>query len=120
MFSLRFTVFRGYNALHHAVQYNRTLVAHFLLEKGIEIDSVDSQGHTPLMWASYRDHEDTIRHLNIVKFLSERYLASHGAELNAKDNVGFTALHWAATKGNVKALNALVLNLEIDLKYVQS
>jgi ankyrin repeat protein len=48
---------RGYNSLHHAVQYGRGTTAHLLVSRGVYTDSVDLEGHTPLMWAAYRDHE---------------------------------------------------------------
>jgi ankyrin repeat protein len=52
---------RGYNALHHAIQNNQPIVAHFLLSKGVFVDSKDNEGHTPLMWAAYLNFEDCIR-----------------------------------------------------------
>jgi palmitoyltransferase len=88
---------RGYNALHHAVQYNQVLVAHFLLSKGLYVDGKDNEGHTPLMWASYMDFEEAIR-----------YLLAQGSDIHATDNGGLTALHWAALKGKLKAAKALI------------
>jgi len=88
---------RGYNALHHAVQYNQTIDAHFLITKGLYVDCKDNEGHTPLMWAAYMDHDDAIR-----------YLLSQGSDVNVADNGGLTALHWAALKGKTKAAKALL------------
>jgi len=95
---------RGYNCLHHAIQYNQILVAHFLLSKGLDIDSKDNEGHTALMWASYMDFEESIR-----------YLLSMGSSVHAVDNGGLTALHWAALKGKSKAVYALLDGAQPDV-----
>jgi len=96
---------RGYNALHHAVQYNQCLISHFMLSKGLYVDCRDTEGHTPLMWAAYQNHEDTCR-----------YLLDQGADLTLKDSSGMTALHWAAIKGNVKPAKLLLkAGAQIDL-----
>ena len=88
---------RGYNALQHAVQYNETLVAYFLIRKGINVDCRDDQGHTPLHWASYLGHENTMR-----------MLINSRAQLDAQDDKGMTSLHWAASKAQKRALNILL------------
>lgn len=89
---------RGYNALHHAIQYNQNVVGHYLLnEAGLKIDSTDHEGHTALLWAAYTNHEEAVR-----------YLLSQGANVNAQDNGGSSALHWAAVKGNASVVNALL------------
>eukprot|EP01114_Cavostelium_apophysatum_P013776 TRINITY_DN3414_c0_g1_i1.p1 TRINITY_DN3414_c0_g1~~TRINITY_DN3414_c0_g1_i1.p1 ORF type:complete len:598 (-),score=111.98 TRINITY_DN3414_c0_g1_i1:37-1830(-) len=94
---------RGYNALHHAVQYNQTVIAHFLMEKGLLIDSRDNEGHTALLWAAYTNHEDAVR-----------YVLSQGADINAQDNGGCTALHWGAAKGNMGVVKTLLANGKIN------
>eukprot|EP01116_Phalansterium_solitarium_P017887 TRINITY_DN453_c0_g1_i1.p1 TRINITY_DN453_c0_g1~~TRINITY_DN453_c0_g1_i1.p1 ORF type:complete len:573 (-),score=95.92 TRINITY_DN453_c0_g1_i1:133-1851(-) len=88
---------RGYNALHHAIQYDQCLVAHYVVSKGVHIDSRDNDGHTALMWAAYMDHTDAIR-----------YVLSQGGEINVRDNTGCNALHWAVVKGNMRAVNELL------------
>lgn len=70
--SLHATDNRGYNALHHAIQYGRITVAHYLLHHGLDVDSRDAEAHTPLMWACYRNHD-----------LAVRYLLAQGAHINA-------------------------------------
>jgi ankyrin repeat protein len=87
----------GYNSLHHAVQYNQTLVSHYLISFGVFVDSRDNEGHTPLMWAAYLNFEESVR-----------YLISQGAEINATDNAQLTALHWSSLKGAEKSATELV------------
>ena len=94
--------------MHHAVQYNQTLIAHYLLNKGFFVDGRDSEGHTSLMWAAYMDFEDSIRYKSFFQSLNDRYLLSQGADVNARDHSGFTALHWAGLKGKYKAAKVLV------------
>lgn len=94
---------RGYNALHHAVQYNQTVIAHFLIGRGLFLDSRDGEGHTALMWAAYCNHEDTLR-----------YLLQQGADVNSQDMTGCTSLHWAASKGNIKIVKILINEANAD------
>ena len=61
------------------------------------VDTRDNEGHTPLMWASYLNFDQSIR-----------YLLTQGAEINLADNLGSTSLHWAALKGQVKAAEELI------------
>jgi hypothetical protein len=72
-------------------------VVKLLLEKGIEPDSKDNLGQTPLSWAAGGGHEA------VVKLLLEK-----GVELDSKDNRGRTPLSRAAERGHeavVKLLN---------------
>eukprot|EP01119_Soliformovum_irregulare_P008724 TRINITY_DN2182_c0_g1_i2.p1 TRINITY_DN2182_c0_g1~~TRINITY_DN2182_c0_g1_i2.p1 ORF type:complete len:479 (-),score=121.60 TRINITY_DN2182_c0_g1_i2:343-1779(-) len=92
---------RGYNAFHHAIQYNHVLIAHYLLEGGYSMaETTDNEGHTPLMWATYFNHESAIRYL----------LKQHKVDVDARDNTGFTALHWAASRGHSNAIHILLKN----------
>lgn len=95
---------RGYNVVHHAVQYNQNVVAHYLIEKGIPVEARDNDGHTALLWAAYTNHEDSVR-----------YLLSKGSSINSTDNGGCTALHWAAAKGNLQVVKALLQVTNIDV-----
>ena len=57
--------------LHHASQKGHSKLIHFLLDKGIEINSLDNRGRTPLYLACYD-----------YKFESAKALVSKGAEIN--------------------------------------
>ena len=88
---------QGFNALHHAVQYGQTLCAHFLLERGLDLDCRDDAQHTPLLWASYRGHGETVS-----------YLLRRGANIRAQDDTGCSALHWAALKNHIDVAKILI------------
>eukprot|EP01090_Pellita_catalonica_P016832 TRINITY_DN4949_c0_g1_i2.p1 TRINITY_DN4949_c0_g1~~TRINITY_DN4949_c0_g1_i2.p1 ORF type:complete len:472 (+),score=32.92 TRINITY_DN4949_c0_g1_i2:849-2264(+) len=90
---------RGYTALMHCAQYNRTISAYKLLSVGAPIAAKDNFGHTALHWASYQNHEPMAR-----------LLLSKGANINAQDDEGLSPLHWAALKGHFKMVNFLVVN----------
>ncbi len=88
-----------------------------LLQRGVDVNSTDSYGFTPLMWAAYEGQTDTAEilikagahltmtnrdgdnalmiaadkgHLDMVKLLFR-----HGAPLNDRDEKGYTAMAWA-------------------------
>ena len=69
-----------------ACEFGRTSVVHFLLERGVEVDTkLRHDGQTGLHWAAYGGHADT------VKLLLER-----GAPVDVKDDsYGGTPLGWA-------------------------
>ncbi|KAL0739074.1 hypothetical protein Bca4012_015284 [Brassica carinata] len=54
------------------------------IESGIPVNARDSEGRTPLHWATHRGH------LDIVKLLVDK-----NADVNAKDNKGQTPFHYA-------------------------
>ena len=76
----------GCAALHLAAQFGHTAIVGYLIAKGESVNCVDSNGMTPLMWASYRTASiDPIR-----------LLITLGSNFTATDNLhGNTALHWA-------------------------
>jgi ankyrin repeat protein len=47
----------------------------------------DAEGHTPLHWAAYQNHETVAR-----------LLLSLGADIRSVDNEGLTPMHWASLK----------------------
>lgn len=62
----------------------------YLLYLDIEIDVPDHVGgHTPLMWAAYQGHAQSVDLL--LKF---------GASVTTRDNSQLTPLHWAVVRGN--------------------
>ncbi|KAI9199679.1 ankyrin repeat protein, partial [Polychytrium aggregatum] len=80
---------QGYNCLHIAVQADKAMVVLFLLSTGIDVNCPDAGGHTPLMWATYRNTS-----MDCISVL-----IAWGAELNMQDDQGHTALHWAVGTG---------------------
>ena len=70
-----------------------------LVEKGADIDSIDTEGRTPLLRAVRSGHEA------VVKLLIEK-----GASVHSKDKEGRTPLWWAAEnkhKATVKLLTPI-------------
>lgn len=74
------------SALHVCARLNLDEIGRLLLTReGIEVDSVDSEGMTPLMYAAERGHKKMAK-----------LLLGKGAEVGARDRNGNTALHHAA------------------------
>lgn len=44
----------GYQCLHLASMFSHSSIVAYLLAKGYDVDTPDSSGMTPLMWACYR------------------------------------------------------------------
>ncbi|QLG88568.1 ankyrin repeat domain-containing protein [Chitinibacter bivalviorum] len=67
------------------------------LKSGIDINSCDEYGKTPLIWAA------TFSHLPLVGLLLSRNASPEACDLG-----GYTALHWAAANGHEEALELLL------------
>ena len=106
-----------------------------LLKKGVDVNTIDNDGITALMWASYLGHKEIVSMLlkkgadvnakdrrnetalmrsamSPTKWrLRQREIVSmlleKGADVNAMDNLCFTALMWAYKKGNVDIVSML-------------
>lgn len=92
------TDIEGCTCLHVACQLSQTAVAAYLISKGMDVDLLDNNGMTPLMWVAYRSFGiDTMR-----------LLLTMGASLNCRDKFHKnTALHWAVISSNHNGLSAL-------------
>jgi hypothetical protein len=60
-----------------------------LAENGADLNGRDSEGYTPLIWASQHGNARVVE-----------YLIQHGANLNPLDGGGYTPLMWAAQEGH--------------------
>ncbi|KAI8975041.1 hypothetical protein BDF20DRAFT_914030 [Mycotypha africana] len=82
---------QGFNALHLAVHSSHAMLVLYLLYLGdIDIDTADNVGgHTPLMWAAYQGHPQSVD-----------LLLRFGASVTARDQAQLTPLHWAVVRGN--------------------
>lgn len=85
---------RGF--LQSAEQGDRNTVLLFL-ESGVDINTRDEHGWTPLMISTFNGKEE-------VAIL----LIRSGADVNAKDNSGYGPLHWAAFNGFSDVVKLLV------------
>ena len=67
------------------------------LANNVNINAVDSDGKTALMWACQSGH-----------FEIAITLISSGADINAKDKNGKTAINYSAESGNVELMKLLL------------
>ena len=89
----------GCAAIHLAAQFGHTAIVGYLIAKGQNVNVADSNGMTPLMWASYRT--TTIDPI--------RLLVTLGSSFTATDNLqGNTPLHWAIQAKNSTGTSILV------------
>ncbi|CAH0549306.1 unnamed protein product [Brassicogethes aeneus] len=87
-------------ALHVAGLTGNVEMANVLVSNGADINAQDINGYSPLMFAVYKNHTETVE-----------FLINQGADVNlrgSKDNR--TALHVAAATGNIEMSNVLVSN----------
>lgn len=72
---------------------------------GVDVDSKDGFGQTPLSWATENGHEA------VVKLL----LATNSVDINSKDNNGWTPLSWAAENGHEAVVKLLLATDGVDV-----
>jgi ankyrin repeat protein len=88
----------GLTAISAAVTYNDVESIKAILKKTKNINALDYDGHTSLMWAAYNEHDNP----EIILALLDR-----GADVNVKAKDGSTALSWALKKGNTATVALL-------------
>lgn len=94
---------QGFNTLHLTVHSSAVMPLVLLLQHPAfssisSLDSPDSQGHTPLMWAAYQGDA-----------ISVDLLLAHGADVHKADASGLTPMHWAVVKGNRLCIRKLAM-----------
>ncbi|XP_078073425.1 histone-lysine N-methyltransferase EHMT2-like isoform X7 [Mustelus asterias] len=95
------------SCLHHAAKNGSVQMVQFLLATGqVDLNTQDSGGWTPVIWAA--EH----KHIEIIKLLLGR-----GANVTLKDNEENICLHWAAFAGSSDIAEVL-LNARCDLHAV--
>lgn len=85
--------------LNNSIIMGNKALTRRLLKRGADVNLADSQGFTPLLWASMRGY------LEIVAQLLEL-----GAKVDHQDLKGWTALHIACFKGYVDLVEYLLVN----------
>lgn len=89
----------GCQAIHVAASAGCTPVVGYLIAVGQGVDTLDRNGRTPLMWASYKSYN----------FNTARLLIKLGASITIMDYTHRnTALHWAITGERTDMVNCLV------------
>lgn len=87
----------GASALHICARYAPATVVARLLTARLPVDTPDSRGQTPLMWAAASGHTQSIG-----------LLLKAGAKINAATQTGFTPLFFAIKSGMPEASAALL------------
>ncbi|KAG2818434.1 hypothetical protein PC116_g15191 [Phytophthora cactorum] len=121
----------GWTPLILASWHGHLHVVRYLLERGAEVDVVDSGGSTAVRFAASEGHPDILRelterggadlnvadmngwtplllaswggHVDVV-----RYLLEHGADVDARDSGGSSQLRFAASEGRLEVVKLLV------------
>lgn len=86
------------NAWRGAIEKGNRELVQQLVKKGIEPDSRDESGRTPLSWATAEGHASVVE-----------LLLTEGADIEAKDRWNKTALIWAADKGHTNVVELLLV-----------
>ena len=85
---------QGFNVLHLATHSSNIMLILYLLHQPlITPDTVDPQGHTPIMWAAFQGDA-----LSVDVFLR------WGADVKRRDSAGLSVLHWAVVRGKISPL----------------
>lgn len=89
----------GSSALHHAAKsdFDVPALVSILIDRGLDVDSRDDMGSTPLHNAAVAENLETVR-----------LLLDHGADINTKDSMGLTALHKAVAGGRLSSIRLLL------------
>ncbi|XP_037448681.1 ankyrin-1-like [Triticum dicoccoides] len=88
---------QGFSALHIAATRGSLRVCRYLVEELlIDVDLVDKEGRTPLLFATYHSGG------------TAEYLLDHGADQDKANNDGVSLLHYAAESGNCEMLELLL------------
>ncbi|KAD6120165.1 hypothetical protein E3N88_11436 [Mikania micrantha] len=93
--------------LHEAASANRVDIVEVLCMSYLDLDinSIDSQGQTPLHVCAYHGHIEALE-----------FLVTLGSDPNVVDECGWTPLHYASSEGHVTVVE-LLLNSSPYVKY---
>ena len=86
--------------LHSAAYYGDLEMVQVLLKYGVDVDTRNSHGSTPLNFASRNGHRNDPR--------VARLLIAHGADPNTVGSHGSTSLHRASISGRIELVRLLI------------
>lgn len=100
----------GETPLHYLAVESCLEAVAFLVERGADVNTQDSCGHTPLLDAASLDHGDMVR-----------FLLAHGADPNLQNRSGEAPLHCVArsARENSALIARLLLNAGADPALVE-
>lgn len=78
----------GWQLIHIAALNGLDKVAEWLVENGVDVNSKDEQGCTPLMLAFDLDIDGSIQHRREIDFSHSKKLVDLGADKNVMNNDG--------------------------------
>lgn len=81
-----------------ALKSNNIIKAKNLLSEGINVNSQDANGNTPLIYAAGQGHNDLVQEL----------IKAEGIDINLANNAGNTALAYAVAAGQEEAVRLLI------------
>ena len=90
---------KGLKPLHYCAMYDNTVIAQMLVDKGVDIDSIDNFGNTPL-WKATFEADGGIS--EIIDFLVNR-----GANIHLENNYGVSPIGFAKETGNYNLVKKL-------------
>lgn len=93
----------SYTPLHIAARDGKKEIVKLLLEKNVDSNVKNNQGHTPLHLAVYKGKKDIVE-----------LLINNKADVNVQNNYGNTPLHYAVYSGNYEIIELLLKHPNID------
>ncbi|KAM0548199.1 hypothetical protein ACHAPJ_009998 [Fusarium lateritium] len=95
----------GRNLLWWAARLGDETITRLLLTKGVDVESKDVLGRTPLLSSAMHGHAEVV----------ELLLAAKGIDISAHDSNGFTALSLASWYGHAALVKFLLGQKDLDL-----
>jgi ankyrin repeat protein len=97
LFGRDYSIVAERHTLSGASEHGMVLIAQSLLDRGVDINTRDGFGRTPLIRASQLGNMQMVR-----------YLLDHEADFRLEDYSGYTALHWAIHENRPEVVRFLV------------
>jgi len=96
---------KEFSPLFYAIEMDNPYIIELFCDTDISLDTVNSEGHTPLMFAAYNGHNETVNHLTF-----------RTKNLDTEDQKGNTLILLYVDKEDVEMVNKL-LSRGADVNY---